>query len=382
MAAHHPLMASRVSRGRTWRVAVAILVVLVASSLCASGAEAARAQFTSTAQSATLVYNQNFPDPTVLVVGDTYYAYSTNSDGENLPVIESHDLTHWKAIGDAMSVLPSWASGGYVWSPSVTVAPDGGYELFFSAYDEAEGVRCLGRATSSSPLGPFIDVSGQPFLCQPSAGGSIDPSVIRFDGADYLVWKSDGEAGQPLMILSARLSADDSALVGPTSTLLVANENWEGGIVEGPAFIEISGVLYLFFSANQWASAHYAMGETTCTSPLGPCASASVEQVSISSPIASGAGGPSFFVTEGHTYMVFGAWVNGVVGNESGHRAMFLVTLDDQSSTTTFETASAAAAKTGRRGRSTQERGRRRYTGTNSSSTEFRADQANTGHDK
>jgi hypothetical protein len=192
------------------------LVVLIASSLFPSGVDASRAQLTGTAQTATLVYDQNFPDPTVLVVDHTYYAYSTNSDGENVPVIESNDLTHWKPIGDAMSILPSWATAGYVWSPSVTVAPSGGYELFFSAFDEAEGVHCLGRATSSSPLGPFVDISDEPFLCQASAGGSIDPSVVRFGGVDYLVWKSDGEGGQPQTILSARLSADDTELVGPT----------------------------------------------------------------------------------------------------------------------------------------------------------------------
>jgi hypothetical protein len=326
------------------------LAVVIASSLFPSGANASQAQVTGTPPAATLVYEKNFPDPTVLVVDHTYYAYSTNSNGENVPVIESNDLTHWKAIGDAMSVLASWATRGYVWSPSVTVAPRGGYELFFSAYDESEGVQCLGRATSSSPLGPFVDVSNEPFLCQASAGGSIDPSVVQFEGVDYLVWKSDGEAGQAQTILSARLSADDTELIGPTSTLLSASESWEDGTIEGPAFVEVSGVLYLYFSGNQWSTAQYGIGETTCTSPLGPCASASVEQVSASSNAASGAGGPSFFVTNGQIYMVFAAWVDGIIGNESGHRAMFLIARDAK---TTLRRTSTLAATTRRRDRST-----------------------------
>jgi beta-xylosidase len=346
-------MATHLSRRWTYRAVVVTLVVLIASSLFPSSVDASRAQLTGTALTATLVYDQNFPDPTVLVVDHTYYAYSTNSDGENVPVIESDDLTHWTAIGDAMPVLPSWATAGYVWSPSVTVAPSGGYELFYSAYDEAEGVQCLGRATSSSPLGPFVDISDEPFLCQASAGGSIDPSVVRFDGVDYLLWKSDGEDGQPQTILSARLSADDTDLVGPTSTLLSANESWEDGTVEGPAFVEVSGVLYLFFSGNQWSTAQYTMGETTCTSPLGPCASAGVEKVSVSSNTASGAGGPSFFVTDGRTYMVFAAWVGGIIGNESGHRAMFIMALVNQHGEATLGGASTLAATTRRRERST-----------------------------
>ena len=166
-------------------------------------ASAQQGELASIPTTATLVYNKDFPDPSVLVVGHTYFAYSTNSDGENVPVIESNDLVHWRAIGDVMAVLPLWASEGYIWSPSVSRAPGGGYQLFFSAYDESEGVMCLGRATSRSPLGPFVDVSGVPFLCQVSAGGSIDPSVYRSDGTDYLVWKADGEGGQPQAILSS-----------------------------------------------------------------------------------------------------------------------------------------------------------------------------------
>jgi hypothetical protein len=276
-----------------------------------------------------MVYDQNFPDPSVLVVGHTYYAYSTNSNGENLPVIASDDLTHWRAIGDAMSVLPVWASDGYVWSPSVDRAPDGGFELFFSAYDQAEGVMCLGRATAPSPLGPFVDVSGNPFLCQVAAGGSIDPSLYRFEGSDYLVWKGDGEAGQSQSILSARLGADDAALTGPISTLLTANEYWENGIVEGPAFIDTSGTLQLYFSANRWSSADYAIGVTTCESPLGPCTASDVQRVSVPSTLATGAGGASFFTAGGHTYLAFAAWTDGLVGNSTGRRGLFLLGVDD-----------------------------------------------------
>ena len=226
-----------------------------------------------------------------------------------------------------MSVLPLWASEGYVWSPSVSRAPDGGYQLFFSAYDESEGVMCLGRSTSRSPFGPFVDVSGVPFLCQVSAGGSIDPSVYRSEGTDYLVWKSDGEGGQPQAILSARLTPDDSELAGQSDTLLSANLSWEDGVVERPAFMDASGILHLYFSAGHWSSADYAIGNTTCSTPLGPCAGSASQPVTISSSVATGAGSPTFFVADGQTYLAFSAWTNGIVGYEFGHRALFLMTI-------------------------------------------------------
>lgn len=305
----------------------AALTACVSATCVSPPAGAQQAESASILTTATLVYNRDFPDPSILVVSHTYFAYSTNSDGENVPLIESTDLLHWRAIGDVMSVLPLWASEGYIWSPSVSRAPGGGYQLFFSAYDESAGVMCLGRSTSRSPFGPFVDVSGEPFLCQVSAGGSIDPSVYRSDGTDYLVWKADGEGGQPQAILSSRLTPDDSELVGQPDTLLSANLSWEDGVVERPAFMDASGVLHLYFSAGHWSSADYAIGNTICSTPLGPCADSASQPVTISSSIATGAGSPTFFVTDGQTYLAFSAWTNGIVGNEFGHRALFLMTI-------------------------------------------------------
>jgi hypothetical protein len=155
------------------------------------------------------------------------------------------------------------------------------------------------------------------------------------------VWKSDGEDGQPQVIVSGRLTDDDSRLVGEPTDLLSANQDWEDGVVEGPGFVDISGILYLFFSGNEWSTAKYAIGATTCASPLGPCTADDVRQVGLSSSIVTGAGGPSFFVAQGHTYMAFAAWTDGIVGNEFGHRALFLTVLDDQQGVATFVAASA-----------------------------------------
>ena len=46
-----------------------------------------------------LAYPFDFPDPFVLPVGGTYFAYATNSVAGNIQIIESSDLTHWTAVG-------------------------------------------------------------------------------------------------------------------------------------------------------------------------------------------------------------------------------------------------------------------------------------------
>src|ERR1019366_6365396 len=66
-----------------------------------------------------LVYPFDFPDPDILLVGGTYYAYATNSVAGNIQIIESTDLTHWTALGDALPSLPSWATPDETWAPGV-----------------------------------------------------------------------------------------------------------------------------------------------------------------------------------------------------------------------------------------------------------------------
>ena len=54
------------------------------------------------------VYNRDFPDPFVLKVGHTYFAYATNGNGSNVQTATSTDLVHWTPGRDALPKLGSW----------------------------------------------------------------------------------------------------------------------------------------------------------------------------------------------------------------------------------------------------------------------------------
>ena len=50
------------------------------------------------------VYNDDFPDPSVLLDGNTYYAYgTTNGSTVNIRTIKSEDLVNWQELGDALT---------------------------------------------------------------------------------------------------------------------------------------------------------------------------------------------------------------------------------------------------------------------------------------
>lgn len=72
------------------------------------------------------VYPKNFADPYVMLVGDTFYAYSTNARGKNTPVIRSRCLIEWEEMGDALPKRPKWSAevNFLNWAPGVMQVGD------------------------------------------------------------------------------------------------------------------------------------------------------------------------------------------------------------------------------------------------------------------
>ena len=116
-----------------------------------------------------LVYPFDFPDPSVILVGQTYFAYATNSVAGSIQIIDSTDLSHWTAIGNALPSLPAWATPDNTWAPSVAMI-GGTYVLYYAAHVAGTADECISVATSSQPQGPFHDTSTAPLECQKSLG--------------------------------------------------------------------------------------------------------------------------------------------------------------------------------------------------------------------
>jgi Glycosyl hydrolases family 43 len=262
-----------------------------------------------------LVYPFDFPDPSVMVVGQTFYAYATNSVAGNIQIIESSDLVHWTAVGNALPRLPAWASANFTWAPAVALI-HGKFVLYYAADVAGSGNECISVATSRAPQGPFTDKSTAPLECQTSVGGSIDPaSFIDTGGTPYLLWKSGGPGSAK--IWSQQLDPSGTSFSPGTSPtqLLGPDQPWEAGTVEAPNLVTAGGRYYLFFSGNDWDNASYAVGVATCNGPLGPCSDATPNPILSSGPGVSGPGGESVFAdTAGNFWIAFHAWVPGAVG--------------------------------------------------------------------
>ena len=270
-------------------------------------------------------YTQNFPDPSVVLDGATYHAYGTATGGAYLPVMSSRDTGTWVArpayqqptcvggssdpfFNDALPCPASWAPdrpvGGRlkkeVWAPGVAEI-GGRWVVFYAIRQHLDRDRfCISVATADGPLGPFVDTTTGPLVCDADPNGSIDPQpFVDVDGSAWLLWKSEGIPGvAPTRLWSRRLAAAGTTFAPGSAPveLLRTSQGWEGDVIENPAMVRHQGRLLLFYSGNEHRSGDYAVGWATCASVGGPCTKSAANPVLASRGDRLGPGGPAPFV--------------------------------------------------------------------------------------
>jgi len=271
------------------------------------------------------VYDDNFADPQVIAVGNGYFAFATNGKLGNVQTLKSADLVSWEQVGDALPSLPDWTSPGRVWAPEVAVHAPDRYVMYYTTRDNASGHQCIGVAVSSTPTGPYVDKSPEPLINQTAEGGSIDASPFQDStGRRWLYWKNDGNAiGVDTWIYVSELSADGLTLTGPVHRLIKQDLDWEGTLVEAPYMVERNGKFHLFYSANAFDKATYAVGRAVCESPTGPCIK-SGDPILASSGDAAGPGHNMVLHVGDEDWFVYHAWDPDQVGTDPRGRTMWL----------------------------------------------------------
>ena len=309
------------------------------------------------------IYRGEFGAPSILRDGDTFYAYATNTDGNNLPVLTSTDLTTWRArkawplsrpfstwkgYNDAMPFPARWAAkhpNGKpgVWAPAVTKLRGRYVNAYAVQMRLGSGRHCLTLATSSSPTGPFRDRSRRPLYCSSDPNGSIDPAWFKHRGKVYLIWKNAGvPGGKPTRIVARRMTADGMRFArgSRARVLLQTKRRWEGNVIEAPAVIGYRGRVYLFYSGHKYVGARYAIGYAICSGRLGPCRRGSGRPLLTTGGKVAGPGAQSPVVDQnGRLRLAYSAWRKGRVGYHSSsacrrtkagcnQRRMYIATLE------------------------------------------------------
>jgi GH43 family beta-xylosidase len=290
---------------------VALLALLLGLGACAPGSDGG-AEPDAQGEVEPLI-DRDFPDPDVLAVDGTYYAFATNGNAKNVQVAQSTDLQTWELLpDDALPQLPGWIIPGKTWAPEVTRLESGTFAMYFTATNYRPARQCIGVATSDVPTGPFA-VQGEGMLvCPAEEGGAIDASTFADGGQLYLVWKNDGNCcGLDTWISAAPLTADGLGLAGEPTRLFKQTLEWEGDLVEAPTLIEHDGQYVAFYSANSYSDDRYAVGYATAETVTGPWTKS--EQPFLATDTFDGdyrgPGGQDVITTaDGETFLAFHGW--------------------------------------------------------------------------
>ena len=223
------------------------------------------------------VLDRDFPDPSAIRVGKTWWAYGTqtflgNGVKINIQSAKSTDLVNWTYTDDVLPVRPTWSTQTWnFWAPHVIYAADQSkYIMYFSADADTSGM-CIGVATSDVPEGPFTDV-GSPLACSNDVW-HIDP--MEFDdpasGKHYLYWGSNFKPIAVQELDETRMHFVTGSQ--PANVITTSSTAPYEQLVEGPWVIKRGDYYYLFYSGNNCCtpgSLHYAVMVARSSSPTGP----------------------------------------------------------------------------------------------------------------
>ena len=214
----------------------------------------------------------DFPDPSVIRIGNDYFATATTGGwSPHFPLLHSKDLVNWKTIGAVFYNKPAWAKGDF-WAPEI-VEDNGSFFVYYTARrDEGTGKKgtlCIAVAVAEKPQGPYIDKGS--LVCQEM--GSIDADFVRDENnKPFLIWKEDGnDRRQPTWLYAQELDESGTKVLGNPTKLFRNTEPWEGGVVEGAFLVRRDGWFYLFYSGNACCGreCNYALGVARSKTLLG-----------------------------------------------------------------------------------------------------------------
>jgi xylan 1,4-beta-xylosidase len=215
-----------------------------------------------------LVLPGDYPDPSVVKIGDNYWATATTSNwAPAYPILESKDLLHWQIKSSVFPKLPAWADY-YFWAPEISY--DNGRVYVYYAAHKRNGNLCVGVASADKPEGPYHDHGT--LMCEKA--GSIDAFPMRDNnGKLYLIWKEDGNSvGSYTPIWAMEMNEARTALIGEKKELFRNDAAWESNLVEGVSMMRHGEYIYAFFAGAGCCGreCNYAMGVARAKDLLGP----------------------------------------------------------------------------------------------------------------
>ncbi len=212
------------------------------------------------------------PNPSVVKIGESYYASTTSNKWSPLfPIFKSDDLENWELISYVFpSGAPDWAVTNF-WSPELSFdEKQNKLFVYYTGRDKTTNKECVALASADTPEGPFVDHG--PIVSQ--GNGSIDAFEIR-DEKDvlFVIWKEvPSDANPRSLIWAQKINENRDSLLGEKHLLIKSDQEWEKISIEGPSLFRVGDFFYMYYSAGDCCDefCNYKIGVARSKSLLGP----------------------------------------------------------------------------------------------------------------
>lgn len=223
------------------------------------------------------------PDP-FIVYEDGYY-YVTFTTGHDVTLVRSRTLTDFQQKGERRVIwraTPGRENGTAVWAPEIHKI-DGRWWAYYAATDgPAANRRMFVLAHEGESLWDGVwRERGKLALCPDR--WAIDGTILRMDGALYLVWSGwetlkEFPAGNTQNLYISRM-ADPCTPLGERALLSTPEYEWEQRtsanlpdlrVNEGPVALYGKDYIYIVYSASFCVTEHYCLGALRIRPGLDP----------------------------------------------------------------------------------------------------------------
>lgn len=188
------------------------------------------------------VIRGDMADPSIIKVGDTYYATATSSEWAPFyPLFTSTDMVNWTQAGHVFDEKPVWTSHSF-WAPELYYHNNTMY-CYYSARRKSDNVTYIGVGSAEGTSlrfkdhGPIVEMGTE----------AIDAFVYDDNGQLYFTWKAYGLDQRPIELLGGRLSDDGLRLEGEPFSLLRDDERIG---MEGQLHFKRGDYYYIIYSAK------------------------------------------------------------------------------------------------------------------------------------
>lgn len=269
------------------------------------------------------VWSEYLADPFAFEVNGTYYMIGTGGgrDGDNFtfPGLISRDFITWEYDRAVLQIAKQAGQPDSYWAPEIA-QKDNVFYLYYSAgFDDKQ--HRLRVASSTSPLGPYVDSEAVELTDVTKLSFAIDPHAFRDpkDGQWYLYYSKDFldtdrgyRAGTGIVV--DRL-LDMTRLAGAPEVVLRARHDWQlfeanrsiyGQVydwytLEGASVWQKEPDVYVcFYSGSNWQTPTYGVDYGVASSPMGPFTEDSTDRPRVTRSVDSVIIGP------GHNSVVRG----------------------------------------------------------------------------